>query len=57
MKLSTISLWLYDYWKVVPRGAPCGHFQKLNVSIEQFFSNLDLGIFSSFVSALFCGKI
>ena len=36
--------------------APCAHFQKLDVGINNLFSNLDLGTFSLFSWALFMVK-
>ena len=37
--------------------APCAHFQKLDVGINKFFSNLDLGTLSWFSWSLFHGQI
>ena len=42
-------------WQICARAhaAHCAHFQKLDVGINKFFSNLDLGIFSLFWSRVF----
>ena len=38
------------------KSAPCAHFQNLDAGTNQFFTNLDLGIFSLFSRALFMVK-
>ena len=45
-------------WQICARtdAAPCAHFQKLDVGINKFFSNLDFGIFSFLVQRFFMVK-